>query len=762
MAEVTGGDARVAAAEFEREVRRIAALMYPDPSGGAVIADGRERDGVYVTEGDVVVIEATTSREKTKADSDGRKLLALCDRMRQEYPYHGIKGFFITAQEPTPHQREAIKKINGPRGPLIAMSFAAFRARAVNSAEYLSLRSRHPFGSARDPETDKADVQDRYVALDFVDATDRRTQYGLPALVEALGASRRAVLLGDYGAGKSMTLREVFLHFAREHRRDGTGRFCLHLNLSEHQGQTDPVEALHRHAQKITFPYPHHLVRAWKSGEAHILLDGFDEILLSGWTASSRTLAQKRFQSLQLVRNFVHETPEDAGILIAGREHFFDNLDELRASLGISRRPLIASATDFTEAQVAQYLAQRKWLTALPDWLPRRPLIVGYLASRQLFGMLGDLSSSDPGTGWDRLLTELSAREARQVGLDGEAVRLIIERLATLARKSSSGLGPLSFDDLINVFGDLQDYRHDEGTYSLLQRLPGLRVNDTQDNSRIFVDDDLVDACRAGDVFRWISHQGGTDVQAMYGWQNLMGPTGLAVAARRLAHEGRTAPLVQAAVERTHSRPELMGLRADLVRLLFGMDSAPAKPVTISDQDIPFIRVPEGVDASCVTFSGCLIGVLDLSDLEAADLLPTLDRCSIEVVDGVAGIDELATGRIQDCQFGTFTESAENAAAILRLDIPDYARVAMTVLNKIFKQSGRSRKENALYRGSLSSRQKQLIPGVLRNLERHGAIIRSKRHDTNLWAPNLAMSRRVQTILAAPTTTRDPLVWPER
>src|SRR5437879_7239085 len=39
------------------------------------------------------------------------------------------------------------------------------------------------------------------------------------------------------------------------------------------------------------------------------------------------------------------------------------------------------------------------------------------------------------------------------------------------------------------------------------QRLPGLRVDDNKVNSRIFVDDDLVDASRAGDIFWWIKHR---------------------------------------------------------------------------------------------------------------------------------------------------------------------------------------------------------------------------------------------------------------
>lgn len=103
-------DPRDEAVAFEREVRRVAALLYPDVNGGAAIVDGRERDGIFITEDAVVIIEATTSAEKTKAESDGQKLKVLSDRLAREHPWKAIKAFFVTRAEPTPYQREAIKR----------------------------------------------------------------------------------------------------------------------------------------------------------------------------------------------------------------------------------------------------------------------------------------------------------------------------------------------------------------------------------------------------------------------------------------------------------------------------------------------------------------------------------------------------------------------------------------------------------------------------------------------------------------------------
>ena len=116
------------------------------------------------------------------------------------------------------------------------------------------------------------------------------------------------------------------------------------------------------------------------------------------------------------------------------------------------------------------------------------------------------------------------------------------------------------------------------------------------------------------------------------------------------------------------------------------------------------------------------------------------------LVEGVAGLDDLAAGKFADSEIESFSESAENVSAILRLDLSDYTRVTLTVLRKIFVQSGHSRKEGALYRGLLTNKQKEMIPLVLKNLEKQGAIRQNRRRDATLSAPNLGMYRRVANI----------------
>ena len=133
---------------FEAEVRRIAEILYP-VDGGATIIDGRERDGVYVTEDTVILIEATTLPTLAKAESDGKKLKALADQLAKKYPYKAVKAFFVTESDPTAHQRDAINRVGSP---VVAISFAKFRARLVDSRAYMRLE---PSTHSVAPETQR-------------------------------------------------------------------------------------------------------------------------------------------------------------------------------------------------------------------------------------------------------------------------------------------------------------------------------------------------------------------------------------------------------------------------------------------------------------------------------------------------------------------------------------------------------------------------------------------------------------------------------
>jgi hypothetical protein len=179
---------------------------------------------------------------------------------------------------------------------------------------------------------------------------------------------------------------------------------------------------------------------------------------------------------MELVRRFIRETPSGVGIILTGRVHFFNNEKEMWNAFGSPPYFVRLSLSEFTEEQVRVYLNKLglHWQDALPSWLPTRPLLLGYLATRGLLQQtLNVAAGSSPAVGWHQLLNRISAREAEgEYGIDAGTVRRLLERVATLARSSADGLGPITSEQLQNAFRQVCGYDPDDRGMVLLQRLP--------------------------------------------------------------------------------------------------------------------------------------------------------------------------------------------------------------------------------------------------------------------------------------------------
>ncbi|MBI4383466.1 MAG: NACHT domain-containing protein [Nitrospinae bacterium] len=447
--------------EFEDEVRRIARLLWPAGKyGGSEMVDGQERDGIFETEDFFHCVESTISRQKDKAEKDFCKLAKLTKKLNGRRGKFA-KGWFVTFEEPTAEQRSVFKSNKEPR--LTICSYDQFRSKLADITNYLNLRQSYPFGSLEDPETGEKNFNLKYIPLDILDQSGAPVR--LENLKENLGDGGRAILTGDYGAGKSATAKDIFLHLANKFRERKSLQFPLLLNLRDHHGQNNPVEAIERHARNIGFADQSSLVRAWRAGHCVLLLDGFDEIASAGWSGKVKRFRDLRYQSMELLRKIIGETPKSSGVLITGRAHFFDSDLELKNALGGLGNFKIYSLAEFSLEQVKEFLKGWGLNTAVPEWLPTRPLLLGYLATKNLIAIEGEMGEevSSPVIGWNILLEKISEREAKiEAGIDPGTVRNLIESLATMARVSVDGLGPLSADEIIDCFKDVCGHRPDD------------------------------------------------------------------------------------------------------------------------------------------------------------------------------------------------------------------------------------------------------------------------------------------------------------
>ncbi|HET8638508.1 MAG TPA: NACHT domain-containing protein, partial [Acidobacteriaceae bacterium] len=473
---------------------------------GAIKLDGRERDEIINTGTELIVVEATTSRKLDKTEMDLKKSASLVKGLKSNSSFseYNYRILLVTRDDPTADQAAYVKNFKA-HCPKEIISFTTLFSRLFDSRHYIRLRGDHSFGSVRNP-VDENDLNVPASAYIPTALSNRKSGESLKAaeLASALSDGGVYVIYGDYGSGKSMTLRDIYFRMRDEFIRGESIRCPVYLNLREHIAQVQPDEALYRHAEKIGFPMPHSLISAWRAGFVCLFLDGFDELTPPQFASSVTSLRQARRFAVELVKRFIEQTPKSAPILLAGRENYFDDRAESQLALGYSDIAQVFDLAGFTDADVQRYL--KKKADRVPSWLPTRPLLLGYLANSGLLTEEGGLIALDPAAGWDQMLQRVCEREVKQiwgVGFEATDLRLFIDGLATQARKSRDGRG-LEESDLRTVFRSVFGRDADEPAHLLTGRLPGLGAVPGRAGAREFIDTDFADAGASGDVKRYI------------------------------------------------------------------------------------------------------------------------------------------------------------------------------------------------------------------------------------------------------------------
>lgn len=752
---------------FENEVRRVARQLWPEAQyGGARVVEGLERDGVFETEDCIHLVEATVSRSRDKALEDSKKLTGLAKKAQAKNPHMAVKCWFVTKDEPTADQRDVIIKHHST---VTALSFAQFQGKLIDVSSCLSLRENYPFGSIRDPATGTPKATIEYTPLDLVE-TGSRNLWSIADVRDGLLCGKRFVALGDYGAGKSMTLREIYKELRKAYFNRRTTQFPVYLNLRDHFGQTNPAEVLERHGRYLGFSHPAHLVRAWRAGYAILLLDGFDELTTTGIQGLWKRLHDTRYRAVQAVRDFVRNQPPDAGLIITGRAHFFDSDRERRTALGVTSDVVELTINEFSDEQIQRYLERIGLEGKVPSWMPSRPLLVGYLAAsgvlQEAIGAAGGAAAqgtaTDPARGWDLMLDRVCTREAEiEAGIDGPTVRRILERLATMVRSSQSGLGPLSHDQIIAAFSEICGYQPDEKGLLLLQRLPGLGIDRADEGTRVFLDEELADACRAGDVSHFIADPFNMNPTVFRNTESGLGSVGIGLCVLKAQASGLSSGKLNAVLKKVTDSDDLGFVALDLALVAIELGYSIDVPLQIRDIYIPSLDLYQGMkDSSNLQFRGCFFSRVAVDPEVTATHLPRFVGCYIDELEGRSSRKDLPTDVFDSqCQIEKFSEAPETTDAIAEMDLPLGARVLLTVLKKVYLQTGSGRKENALHRG-LDHHSRRLVPSVLRLLQSEGLIAPYRRAglDMTIWVPDRARATRVGKIVTSPRTCGDPLI----
>ncbi|MFD9358383.1 NACHT domain-containing protein [Streptomyces sp. NPDC060031] len=745
--------------DFEEEVRTVARALWASArDDGTVNLDGVEHDGVYFTHDVVHCVEVTVSRRKDKAEHDGKKLSKAVQRWTGS-DGRIARGWFVTLEEPSPEQTKVLQAIDRR---ITAISFKRFKARLFDAYLYNQRRGQMPFGSAMHPDG-RGEKLERYIPAEFEPIGERADLAPAPSfseLIERIGAGGRFCIVGDYGIGKSMTLREIYLRISQAHREGKTLRHPVHLNLRDLWGQRSPRVALTQHAEDLGYGQPDQIIAAWRAGYVDILLDGFDEIAAPGWSSDIVELRHSRRKAVELVRNFYDQTPQRASVVVVGRRSYFDGLSELNNALFNDEPCTLLELSEFNDAQLETYLQDKRW-ASLPDWIPKRPLLIGYLASRKLLGgLLEPAQGVGPAEGWDWLLDQISKREARiETGLDGQTIRLTIERLASVARKSPSCLGPLTYSEITEGFRFVRGREPSDDQRTILHRLPGLGSDpDFEEGTRKFIDVDLASAAQAKDVSNFIMNPFAVDLPTARSWSGSLLQSGVEVAALQcgeaaVANEGAISTALSFA-----QRNDLDVLSADVVRIALARGiSVVGSSFNVDEVVVPQFELYEDFgDLSGISFSRCGIETLVLDGEIDGSLMPRFQDCFFETIIGRFGEEDLPANAFASCAFGEFLDSADRNADVLRSSLPEGVRVMITILRKLYLQRGSGRAEGALVRG-MEQASRALVPGCLDIIKRENLAAPIRLNGRTVWLPSRSDQKRVHAFIAAPRGSGDPL-----
>ncbi|MDO8296776.1 MAG: NACHT domain-containing protein [Caulobacter sp.] len=741
--------------KFEDDVRQLARAIFSDAdSVSREKIDGRERDCIVRNGDDVYLIEATTSRRQDKVENDAAKIVLLRETILKESPNALVRGIIVTREEPTAEQSEYLRK---KKSFVKIESLAKFSARIINGREYLRLRDDYRFGSVADPSSGHPTLSfEEYIDVSYrLLGTENSVSIG-DLSEAALKSTCRAILFGEFGVGKSMALREAYRRLSKAYRTNGTTRVPIFLNLRDHAGQT-PVEALRRHADNIGYERPTDLVRAWRAGHVCLLLDGFDEIGNPGWGQSYRQLRAYRFRAVELVRKFIAESPRDTSILISGRENFFDSLDEMGSALDPNDSCKRIQVSEFDDKAIAKLLHRVGFTSDVPAWLPARPLLISYFAFRVGGGdaVVAERLAT-PERGWDLFIDQVCRREAEQYPMiEPQVVRAFLERLATRARRSPDGLGSFDPAEIAQVFQSVAGFSPDDVSQSLLLRVLALRTLDPRTGARSFIDVEFAGALMAGDALRFLINPYDQELQEEF---RNSGPSPLitsSMVAERSADAGLNSAHFKAALIEARKSDLPMASR-DVLLANLTLNYAP--PFDLSYEGVDFgnlhIKSDYG-NMSYLQFSNCLFQKLTLDDDVDTLSIPIFLYClliNIESSKSEPDIRKIFSGS----DIGHIYSFGLTTDRLLQMGVPQSIRVLMTILKKIFVQSGSGRMRSALERG-LGQEGRSFVEPVVRILVQHDMISRVRLRGSDIFMPSRKASSRVHAILANPVG-HDPIL----
>lgn len=732
---------------LEEKVRTIASLRWNCTAVAETIAGVKCDCVLKISDDNWIIVEITEQNRLEKVRGDIVKLRTVRGALLAQEIYS--KCYFVMRDKPTDSMRES-----GSAQKIQVMSVDEFQNEYFDYSSYIHMRNQKHFGSLINIETGEPE-SNVYIDVNYL---NRKTgeELSISDIVALLIKGRRIVLKGDFGLGKSRCVKQLFEMLTSD---PVNLPYTIAINLRDHWGAKRSFEILSRHFEELGLNASNFL-KAYENPNVVYLLDGFDEIGTQAWSSDAKKMQHMREMSVCALKDLISKT--QGGVLITGREYYFNSDNELLSCLGLNEDNtfILECHHEFTETELVAFIKENigdvqgaDKLENLPVWLPKRPLIMQLLLRYASDVFSVDYALEDICGFWYAFLTKMCEREAKiYPALNPDIIKNVLIILANKTRASTRNTGPITQEDLEKAFTEAAGFRPNDESSIMLQRLPSLGRVSADSPDRQFLDTFILNGLRAESIIQLSKSWDAKIITS--DWKNPLDQVGLSILAEYMEKDERRVD-VFLGLARQATNLNNGVLASDIIGAVCLLDC--------SALDFKGLDVIGG-HFSYLSFEGKVVERLSLRDtiIEHFDLTNakikenvTFTQCLIVTAYGIASHKSLPENFVE-CSVENF-EALATTTLIKRAKLSEPQKLFVQMLRKIFHQPGAGRKESALLRGMGSSVNRPLGEKILGALLDEKLITRHKGDEGYIYKPVRGETGRIDKMLTDLTLSTDQL-----
>lgn len=731
----------------ETRVKEIASYLWNSDAEQETIA-GVKCDCIIKFRPDYyIAIEITENDSLTKIREDIAKLHSVKHSLNAKNIY--CECYIVTTYKPTDSM-----KITGNESFVNVLAITDFENKYFDYGSYVYGRSKLPFGSLL-VEPDVSANENHYINVKYI-TLDESLIVTIDTIASALRNRKKVILLGHFGTGKSCCVKQLFNMLSEKSESDYIHAFAI--NLREHWGAKRGKEIIDRHLADIGMS-PEQFSKSYYRENNIYLLDGFDEIGTQSWGTDITKMQAMRANSVVAIKDLLSTVK--GGVLITGREHFFNSDNEMYSAFGLDPQStlLIRCKEEFDDSEALQYITENNkdaisGTIEIPEWLPKRPLIM-QLALRdapELF--YANLSITDECDFWYHFLDKLCEREAKiNPLLNPATIKHILIRLGRLTRNKARNVGPISTTELAQAFEVVTGNRPNDESLIMLQRLPGIGRVDADSPDRQFIDTFILNGLRAEDIIQSVLN-GRRDL-LNENWQHPMNLEGCTILAQYIDKDTTRAGIFLSFAKQAGDRSN-QTLAGDIFGslLLTNLKRIDFKNLHITEANLSHLSF-DSKDVCNFTLKNCFIETIDTTNSTFSGQVQLAD-CLIVLIWGIPSESGLPK-EFNNCTVENF-QTLATVSRINRAKLSEAHKILVTIIKKTFFQPGRGRKEEALLRGLGTKEASKTSEKILNKLLEEDILKKHKGDEGWIYSPVRKHAGRMQNMMSKLTASDDP-VW---